>query len=558
MMSPGQRPNISERADKISLEGIKVLIIDDMKDVRESTEHALQAWGATVIAVEDTTEGESELQQFPDILIIDNSISRRGDGIQFIREKTGDFTGGIILLTGEIISDPKFRCQFDRYEGEEGIATLGDTEIYVVKKGEISEVVIAIDNVRRRAQEKDVAGTDCNSIAAKASSYQVATDRRNFASKSILIVENNISLLSYCKERLSPYYTHIYSAATKKEASDILGKHVAEIACVISEVLLNDGGSGIDFLIEHAEAIQSVLLYTGSLSDVQLRKLESSVALYNLANESTAPFLRLSKTVVSPEDLVVPIDTLIKRAEMNLAGSRTGFAELFRELEIKIDKPNAFEWLIYKIIENFNLYRSITIDLLEENSKNQAIQGLPTLSYHKLVSSGSLSAEIHNIRNHFATINNYVGINFPDQENVLREEIEKDLDLAALFACKSIYVSALATLIAYTAPNCNVNCEERLRNLYIEDSYNNLRSIILKIVELSSPHTISIISIAPFELRFCFNLDNTLSISQEHKLAPYIAEFFRAGENGSRICKLDNYSEEGAKSFDLVIQSQRI
>ena len=87
----------------MSLEGKKILIVDDNPDAREALEVVLQANGAECVMAEDGEQGVSKAKsELPDLIILDVQMPRK-DGFQAFTELRGDGATKaipVIMLTG--------------------------------------------------------------------------------------------------------------------------------------------------------------------------------------------------------------------------------------------------------------------------------------------------------------------------------------------------------------------------------------------------------------------------------------------------------------------------
>lgn len=89
------------RSDKVSLHGLKILVVEDDSDLRESVREVLRLYGARVIEAENGRTGLNSLREESIDLILSDIRMPGGDGISFL-EKVREINPDIpfIFLTG--------------------------------------------------------------------------------------------------------------------------------------------------------------------------------------------------------------------------------------------------------------------------------------------------------------------------------------------------------------------------------------------------------------------------------------------------------------------------
>jgi two-component system, sensor histidine kinase len=113
-------PETSLRAEggEVSLQGKRVYVVDDERDIRNSMRALCRAWG---LDVETAESGDSVEQLFarhgpPDLMIIDLRLGEGAHGAQIaerMQSRHGDFS--VLIITGETSSDALREANRSRY-----------------------------------------------------------------------------------------------------------------------------------------------------------------------------------------------------------------------------------------------------------------------------------------------------------------------------------------------------------------------------------------------------------------------------------------------------------
>lgn len=117
-MSDLPEPSVSGAGGEVSLQGKRVYVVDDERDIRNSMRALCRAWGMQVETAEssDSLERLFAQQGPPDLMIIDLRLGEGEHGAQLaerMQSRHGDFA--VLIITGETSSDALREANRSRY-----------------------------------------------------------------------------------------------------------------------------------------------------------------------------------------------------------------------------------------------------------------------------------------------------------------------------------------------------------------------------------------------------------------------------------------------------------
>ena len=189
------------------LAGKQVLVVESNIEIREFMKTALEAFGAQVTAVGNTSEAMAELEQSrPDVLVSDMAISS-DDGCDLIhRVRAMEMSEQRELLPAVALTE-------GLAEEDSASARSAGFQRHLSKPVEANQLVSAIAQLAGLTESgsreppgdvRAIALPESHSFDHKNNSEELTTDSRELP--LLLVVEDNNFLLAYLQTLLTPYY----------------------------------------------------------------------------------------------------------------------------------------------------------------------------------------------------------------------------------------------------------------------------------------------------------------------------------------------------------------